>query len=39
MKGPDEYDRKSVMSVPSRSKSPYRLVTEGWNRFSRKGRI
>lgn len=39
MKGPDEYHRKSVMSVFSRSKNSYGLVAEGHNSFSRKGRV
>lgn len=39
MKGPDEYGRRSVMLVPIRNKSPYRRVTEGWHRFSRKGSL
>lgn len=34
MKGSDEYGRKSVMSMPSRSQSPYGLEAEHWNRFS-----
>lgn len=38
MKGSDEYGRKSVMSMPSRSQSPYGLESEHWNRFSIKAR-